>query len=165
MASGIPPCGTTVQPAENVYTKIPGVPLDLETWSQNISLDHVHKRWTAAFQRLSGLRRGTMPGDEWSGADRQQLVLLMLTTLGDYHPEITEGRFGYSGGVSFSDRNCQQLNLADMIDENTALFIGFADDPGPVNLCVRDSGDDQYDRLSPSQALTMYRVLIPLTNQ
>jgi len=58
----------------------------------------------------------------------------------------------------------QRLDSSDRLTRDTALFIGFSQDPGPTRLCYRLSGDSGrgFKAIKPGQADVVYRVAIPI---
>ena len=105
----------------------------------------------------------------FGGEDRRQIdpesydkALLLLTTLGDFQPDPAAG--GSARDAQLVPTNLRQLDGAETLTRNMALFVGFAGDEGPVRLCVRPGGRaaGRFTPLVPKVARTMYRVWIPL---
>ncbi len=59
----------------------------------------------------------------------------------------------------------QQLDISSTWEGDTAVFIGFSEDPGPLRLCRRspDSSDvDDWKAIKPARSVVMYRFFVPV---
>lgn len=152
--------GQTVHPGRMLYRNGRGDELAFDQWRES-DLERSLGEWV---NRLTGLGLGSLAGTPAPGAlmERHELAALLLTLAGDFQPPVSESGFRSFGAPSLSQGSARHLDVANLVDTRTALFIGFTNDPGPVALCVRDAGDEAYRRVAPTSARTMYRVLIPL---
>ena len=151
----------SLHPAGRIYNDIKGSELEFEDWSKNTLL-HAVETWAgdlAGFNLTDFARRDLT----WKDLRRHELALLLLSSFAEYQP--TDNVQGLGMGrpqTFFTAGSARHLDMSDHLDTETALFIGFARSEGPVTLCTRVSGDDDYRRISPSNSLTMYRIRIPL---
>jgi len=153
--------GQSIKPADKMYLDEVGGDLDFEQWSKNSLLAAVDS-WS---KDLNGFYLGDLSrrSSTWRGLERHELALLLLSMFGEYQPKEDERGWGMGRPESLFDAgSCRHLDMSGLVDTRTALFIGLARDQGPVTLCSRGNGDEEYRRVAPSEALTMYRVLIPL---
>jgi len=90
-----------------------------------------------------------------------QYVLLLMSVMADINPAVY-GIQMVQGLRVFSKMRMRHLDLADAIQQDTALFVGFASDAGPARLCIRAHGRTRYEPHEPGLARTMYRILIPI---
>ncbi len=151
----------TISPASVLYTDGAGVAMDFDTWSSKAELK-THLR--AMGKTLGGrfpigdLARGST---SWNRLERHELAILLLTMLDDYAPKDASTLGGFSNPLLFRAGTARHLEMSVMVDTRTALLIGFSNEDGPVNLCVR-RGHAPYARVAPVAAVTVYRVLIPI---
>jgi len=117
-----------------------------------------HREWARHFVFLEARPRSEMPTK--FTVDRFQAALLLLTTLGEYQAEGT----GRSRDVDFTNPFAQHLDLSRLFTEDVAVFIGFADGPGPVRLEVRPAGgsDEAWRVLPPQESRSMFRFIVPV---
>jgi len=121
------------------------------------------KEWGKAFISVGEMTRyGEEPVAQYR-FDYYQNALLLLTVLSDIDPGIYPSSPIY-GIRMFSRTRARQLDVANLVQRDAALLVGFAQDPGPVRLCARTSGAADYDVLDPAEdaAHTMYRFVIPI---
>jgi hypothetical protein len=87
---------------------------------------------------------------------------MLLTTLDEYDKDSAGGG---GGTVEMKRSFGGHLDRCHLMTNETALFIGFADEPGPTRLQVRDAGNqaDKWRTVEPDRrrCRTMYRFLIP----
>lgn len=152
------PEGETLKPSE-AFVDAAGDELEFDQWKDLRTLARSQKQWAARFRSLS-LTLGGDEQDERESLEQHETALMLLSFLDEYEPPIETAKWRF-GTVSFAATGCRHLDLSSLLDRNTALFIGFARHPGPVNLCTKTGGGD-YERIEPSETLTMYRILIPL---
>lgn len=88
-----------------------------------------------------------------------QNVLMLATTADDFYAD-SGGQYLQATRMSF--HGIRSLSMSDVLDYKTALFVGFADQPGPVRLCTGSNGD--FDTIEPTKghAKVMYRFLVPM---
>lgn len=83
------------------------------------------------------------------------LLLLSLYEEVDVQRALAEG--------SEVHRSCGlDLDRSHYLLPQTALFVGFSRDPGPLRLCYRKSDRGQWTPIAPSYADVMYRIAIPV---
>ena len=123
-----------------------------------------HKRW---MRTVGGLfsRRGKGPaGAIDMHLGQEQAALMLASTAGDWdaanHVPTAMGWQQYDH-LAIRRGRLRHLGLREQLQGDAAVLIGFADDPGPVRLALRQ-GRRGYRTITPQKALTMYRVLIPL---
>lgn len=60
----------------------------------------------------------------------------------------------------------RDLDVSSRLEPGTALFVGFADSPGPLRLCRRKPGADVTDwkAITPSESAVMYRFTVPISS-
>lgn len=89
-------------------------------------------------------------------SDKFTSGMLLLT----FFDEINQADEGFS---RLDRSQGRVLDRSSDLTRDTALFVGFADDPGPVRLCWRRSGSNEKWRpIEPDHARTMYRFTIPI---
>ncbi len=122
------------------------------------SLAKMQRSWAQKFAAYSGWGSRERPAFE---PEDYRKVLMLLTTLKEYSAQW-QGRAGIGGVTLYAD-NVTHLDRTDAITRNTALLVGFADDPGPIRLCVRPGGKERaaFKPVHPSRATAMYRLIIP----
>ncbi|MBI4579470.1 MAG: hypothetical protein HY718_07195 [Planctomycetes bacterium] len=103
-------------------------------------------------------------------ADRQQNVL--AANVGRHVPALLLLTFYRDApltnllvdGRELSRSQGEELEMWSCLDGNTALFVGFSEQPSPLRLCRRKPGGDVDDwkPLKPSQSVVMYRFTVPV---
>lgn len=89
-------------------------------------------------------------GDKFTNA------MLLLT----FFDEIDQADAGYH---RLDRSQGRVLDRSSDLTLDTALFVGFANDPGPARLCWRRSGSNgKWKPIDPDQSRTMYRFTIPI---
>ncbi|MCH7489452.1 MAG: hypothetical protein IID05_02045 [Gemmatimonadetes bacterium] len=148
------PKGAAFDDFSRFYINAVGDLREFDDWSKHRTLEWYQAEWKRPFRtfRLGG-------SQEQAGLDKHLASLLLLSTYGDHTPELD--RFGNPKDSEIRADQSRYLNISDLLDHKTALFVGFADVPGPVTLCTRSGGDD-YKRVQANKALTMYRIFIPI---
>ncbi len=151
--------GESIQPASRLYYYRDGQPKKFEDWSES-TLQKAIEDWAKGATGFSirDLAGGSSP---WGELERHEMSLLLLSFFQEYTPPLDANPWSMTES-SLTCGTGRHLDIAPLLDADTALFIGFARNEGPVTLCARNSGADSYRRVSPRDALTMYRVLIPL---
>jgi hypothetical protein len=139
-----------------LYKNEAGVTVKFDTWSEENALDNAQNEWA---RRFAALELGT--GSAWTGLSGAEIALLHATMIDDYDPPEAATAWGRYGGRSFSLSACRQLEWSESVDTNVALFIGFSHAPGPATLHMGSRG--HLERVPPTRALTMIRMLIPLS--
>ncbi|NOT02951.1 MAG: hypothetical protein HOP29_20325 [Phycisphaerales bacterium] len=152
--------GQTVQPGRTLYTDGRGEELEFDQWKDS-DLERSLGEW---INRLTSMGLGKLTGSSHPGAamDRHELAAMLLSLSGDYNPPVNESGLRNFATPLLSQGSARHLDMSNLVDTRTALFIGFTKDAGPASLCVRDDGDEVYRRVAPSSAITIYRVLIPI---
>ncbi len=150
--------GETVMPAQTAYVDKSGVELAYKDWSRKLNLDDIlqrlSKQWGLAGGALTGLPEG------WRQISRLEAAMFLATMFEEYYPEQRTSGMGQFSEMLFSLAHCRQLEIGGLVDRNNALLIAVTDAPGPAPLCV-GSGDD-FERVEPTDAYTMYRIRIPV---
>jgi hypothetical protein len=124
------------------------------------TLRQAQNNWGAfAARGLTGVPNAA----KWRDVPLFQSALLLGTTLSEYDRANSDIKDSLSASVvEFTRERCRAWDLSDLLTEDVALFVGFAPSPGPVTLCTRTRSKGDYRRLEPSEAWTMYRIIIPL---
>jgi len=126
------------------------------------TLTSMHQAWAARLARFGAAQPDRQPAFEPQDYAR---ALMLLTTLREYAVsagEVTTGAY-YTVLPRPSGEIVFWLECSDMLTKQTALLVGFADDPGPIRLCVRTGGrQGGFRPLSVSRAVTAYRIRIPV---
>ena len=151
--------GESIRPAAPLYYYRDGQPKEFEDWSKN-TLKQGLEDWVKGSAGFS-LRDLAGGSRMWGDLEREEMSLLVLSLFEEYTPAPDANPWSMAEAPVTSGSG-RHLDMTRLIDANTALFIGFARDEGPVTLCARRSGANSYRRVRPREALTMYRVLIPL---
>jgi hypothetical protein len=151
--------GESVQPASRLYYYRDGQAKKFEDWSGS-TLKKGIEDWSKGATGFSirDLAGGSSP---WGELERHEMSLLLLSFFQEYTPPLDANPWAMTESSLTCGTGCH-LDIAPLLDADTALFIGFAREEGPVTLCARNTGAESYRRVSPRDALTMYRVLIPL---
>jgi hypothetical protein len=149
----------------NLYERLFGAPAgraaELSKYHEQ-SLYNAAQNWGRTFISL-----GDMTG--FGGEERKldyrfehyQYVLLLMTVHADVDPMLY-GLHAIYGLRHFSRARMRHLDMADHVQEDMALLVGFTNEGGPVRLCVRGAGRTKYAPLDPEYAQTVYRFLIPV---
>jgi len=121
--------------------------------------------WSRAFRStLSNIGVGETVEASASLADVQKAMLL-ATTIGELNPEVLKGLSAQVTGVSqtWSRDRLRWLDVRSQLTRESAVLIGFAQDPGPTRL-FRRSGDRRFRMIEPEHeySWTMYRIRIPV---
>ncbi len=155
--------GASCQPGELFYEAGSGAPLNFAEWNKNddkedkYDLDRFLSGCTKSFNTMAD----TFGRHEFlRDLPPREISLLLTSLLSEYLPVIEPNmpRMGFAS--TFTADGFRHLDVSHFVDTRTALFIGFSTNPGPVTLCT--GGDGAYRAVSPSAAMTMYRILIPL---
>lgn len=93
-------------------------------------------------------------------------ALLLASTAGDFDPTVlnTQTTFGgFMSSKTLSLDRLRQFDLRDRLQRDSLYLIGFADQPGPIRLAVRRSGDEAFRIMEPvpGHARVMYRIRLP----
>lgn len=156
--------GETVNLASRLYLDENGIPRTWEEWHHAL-LDW-HNRWAGDFARSvpGATLRAKESAIKTVRQETYQEALLLATTLSEYD-EYNSGVTGFDQlPVMFSRQRCRSLDLSGLLTDDMVLLVGFARDPGPVSLCTRAGPDGDYKRLTPKEAWTVYRIIIPIDN-
>ncbi|MEE9297236.1 MAG: DUF4350 domain-containing protein [Phycisphaerae bacterium] len=155
--------GATLQPAQLFYRDQADDELEYDDWKDANALDEFLQRCSRMFQtiNLRGFAQGQGPvGDLKS----HEAMVMLASLLAEYAAPMDTGGFTARFNVSFAADGLRHLDLSHFVDRRHALFVGFSKAPGPVRLCTRSGGDD-YEPVVPVEALTVYRVLIPVIEE
>lgn len=154
----LPDGGTFLFGNELYMDTTTGNELEFKEWAEANTLELALASWRRFFGRLEFGGRG-----QWGHLERHEAALLISSLAAEYRPEPKTGASGQLqlGSGAVSSERCRQLDISALIDTQTALFVGFSRDPGPVTLCTR-SGKGAYRPAPIDKALTMYRIVIPL---
>jgi len=121
-----------------------------------------HKAWSAPLVPSLRMGFGSVESDFALGQERN--ALLIASTVGDFDPASLAGHgfFGL-GQATFTRDRLRSLDLRARLRRDTAILVGFTDDPGPVRL-FRGTGGGSYRPMEPdrSHSTTMYRVRLPV---
>ncbi len=136
-----------------------------EVMNRSRLADWHKEKWAKKFQGLLpdfGLGAGPDPGVALGDA---RTALLLLSTIGDFDPVSLGSGVGRFGAPrTFSRDHLRQLDLREQLQTDSAVLIGFAQEPGPIRLFRRE-GDRKYAPLKPDpdKSWTMYRIRFPAT--
>lgn len=135
----------------------PGILMDVKDW-EKWTLGEAIKNWDRGVRAGMALGGGSeiIPNLD---LEPHQDALLLLTALSEHEPTTLPGTF--NPGYDFSRRHCRQLDRSAELTSDVVMFIGFAEDQGPVMLCT-GSGSREYRPLLADWAQTMYRFIIPV---
>lgn len=128
------------------------------------TLAETQKYWGGELRSLAESFRFQTSKAAQLALGQEQNALLLLSTVGEYDAEqdatATSHMFGRE---AWSRDRARQLDMRRDLRRDTAILIGFADDPGPIRLFHR-SGDRRYQVLEPEveKSWTMYRVRLPV---
>ena len=130
---------------------------------QRQQLDDLHEEWSKPLVQFLGRAAAGLDSSTGVGLTRDRSALLLLTTLGEWDHEQHQERRPFGGYYCWTGERLRQLDLRKDLRQDTALLIGFADDPGPVRLATR-RGDRDFRVVEPEtrQSWTMYRFRIPV---
>jgi hypothetical protein len=149
--------------AERAYR--PGPTETLSAFLRRSMLHEYHAEWSRSFAGVLGgmgmstrLTRPYVVGEE-------RKALLLLSTIGEFDPIHLRGTLGWMGGASFSRDRLRRLDLSERLDVDSVTLIGFAQEPGPARLFMREAGR-AYRPVEPDprKVLTAYRIRIPVRN-
>ena len=133
---------------------------------RNSTLDKRQTDWGSTFRAYLesvGLGGGSSAGAPL-GAERK--ALLLLSTVGDFDP-LRDTNMGAAiwGARTWSRDRLRRLDLRDQLQSDRVILIGFAEDPGPVQLSRR-TGERPYRPLKAERgrSLTMYRIRLAVTS-
>lgn len=155
--------GATVRPRGAFYEDVFGDSLEFEDWSDDHALDQFLEDAAESFKTIS-LQELKGGASNLADLEGHEITLVLASLLEEYKPPPPGGAFGRSFGLSFVADGVRHLDWSHFVDTHNALFIGFSRSPGPVRLCTR-TGTDEYQAVIPDQALTLYRVVIPLARR
>ena len=127
-------------------------------------LGEQQKDWSAPFR--SSLTRFSYGSAPETGLllGEEDKALLLLSTIGEFDPTKGAGAGAFFGGlITWSRDRLRQLDLSRHLQRDSVYLIGFADDPGPVRLFMRE-GNRQYRRVEPDprHSRMMVRIRIPV---
>ncbi len=124
-------------------------------------LQSVQRRWGDPF-----VSRMNMPGMADEDApmpyrlEHYQFAVLLMTVLGDVDP-AAYGTAAWGGVQLFPRTRMRRLDVSSLLRRDTALLVGFSEEPGPVRLCM--GTNSAYEAVTPVRARTVYRIQIPVT--
>ncbi len=138
----------------------------LNTFLLRSMLSRAQTTWSRAFRSvLSNIGLGETVAAAGTLADVQKAMLL-ATTVGEMDPGSLKSVTSQVTGINqtWSRDRLRWLDLRNQFTRDTAVLIGFAQDPGPTRL-FRRSGNDRYRAIEPEPeySWTMYRILIPVS--
>jgi hypothetical protein len=151
--------GETIRVADRITKDSAGRPVRARDWVDGNSMFRWHERWGKPFESL-GFATGLQTASPRNVRRDFQKALLLLTTLEEYYPG-TLNVSQWNAGLELLPDRCRELDLSDRLTRNAMVLVGFTNDAGPVKLCTR-TGSGKYERLMPTEAWTMYRVMIPV---
>lgn len=155
------PAGEKLFPAEICYA----VQDDSDTvfkWMENNELADHQNQWASAFRSLiTNIGYQQAPATQFTLGEERK-ALLLASTVGELDPDAgARSTFSVMGRTTFSRDRLRQLDLRDHFQREAVYLLGFAEDPGPVRLYLRDGGDYEEVPPDPAYSRTMYRVRIP----
>ncbi len=133
------------------------------------------KRESRSFRKTQtqwGRRRATAAQNDGLGIDSEnrrfdlnqyENAVLLSTLVSEIDP-LSFRKSPIVGYPLFSRNRCRQLDMSHLLSSRSAIFIGFSRDPGPIRLATR-VGSDAYEPVKPSQAWTVYRMVVPVDAQ
>lgn len=153
--------GETIMPGQTAYLDKNGVQLAFGDWSDKWGLDDVleklSKQWSFTGGTISGMPSG------WSSVSRLETSLFVASFMEEYYPKLNTNNYGQFNQILFSLAHCRQMEIGGLVDRENALLILVTSSPGPSPLCVKSG--DEYERMEPTEAYTMYRFRIPVNRQ
>ena len=131
---------------------------------QQLDLDRWHGEWDSRLGTFGQLGGRSRAGG--IGLRSERTALMLASTIGEWDPQQHETGYGWER--NWSPDRLRELDLRRVLDQETAVLVGFANDPGPVRLATRRhtaGGDGRFRVVSPDQeaSWTMYRIRIPVT--
>jgi hypothetical protein len=135
---------------------------DMAKFLTESKLKDRHKDWSNLFIRRF-LPQAVGPAPSVREQDFQ--ALLLASTAGDYDPLAfaEDNTFGFVGPKTVSQDRLRQYDLRDRLQPDSLYLIGFADDPGPIRLAARVTGDEEFRLIEPvtGHGRVMYRIRLP----
>lgn len=128
-----------------------------ETQVSRLLRSIAENHWASQFRYARGMGMGGEPETKLDvRSDRFTSALLLLTMFDELNMKVDAfRRLDRSQG--------RLLDRSTAITRDTALFVGFGNDPGPARLCWRRSGSNRaFKPIEPSASRTMYRISIPV---
>lgn len=136
---------------------------ELAQQTRGLLLEQQQREWLSAFMR--DVRQRPYQDEERRKQERIDpsrfaKTMLLLSTFEEINPRTLA-----EGHESVRRSRGQDLDRSIHLTRGTALFVGFAGQPGPARLCYRKAGGDadDWDPLEPDRATVMYRIMIPVS--
>ena len=159
----LPAGGVQVHVAPLCYKLQPNEKSELDAKNRQ-ALGRRHEEWSRPLVTVRGRLRSGLDVQSGYGLPRQRQALLLLSTLGEWNPVGHKAQWEYFWPGW--DR-LRWLDLRDHLRRDTAILVGFADDPGPVRLATRRASSSGAFRQVATEAepsWTMYRFRVPVQN-
>lgn len=137
----------------------------LRAFLRRSMLHDYHAEWSRSFTGLLGGMGSAARGARPFLVGEERKALLLLSTVGEFDPVHFKGALDWGGTATISRDRLRWLDLSDRLDVDSVYLIGFADDPGPARLFMRE-GRRPYRPVGPDprKTLTAYRIRIPVNN-
>lgn len=121
-----------------------------------------HKRWTRSVRSMIGSLTVEVPAGQFDmRLEPFQAALLLASTMEEVEPRMNQ----WGQPSVLSRQHVRHLELRQALRSDTAILIGFANDPGPIRVASRSAGSQRDFRvIEPREggSWTMYRVRIPV---
>ena len=160
----------TIRDSEEVHIvpRLGGLNVAGKKYPEDYTLRNFQKAWAGDLSGLgSSLVLGSFAGDPFRKITREQRAIMLLSTFLENEPEIdaSAGSFSFRGRPELLQTNSRWLDRSGDLTPRSLLLIGFAmDEAGPAVLYMR-SGNRKWGFLLPSEAMTVYRVTIPVERE
>ncbi|UCD28356.1 MAG: hypothetical protein JSV03_14925 [Planctomycetota bacterium] len=123
------------------------------------TLSVIHDKWLEKLGIRTDIR--SRPKDDLIKilTNKPDSALLLLTTFDDVDQWQIKQK-----GQEIGRSQGQRLDRSSVLTKDTALFVGFSEDPGPARLCRRKPGTStgSWKAIQPSESHIMYRIKIPI---
>lgn len=123
------------------------------------------KRWQRPLRSLLGALTGASPAGSFDmRLEPFQSALLLASTITEL-PTPPSSPTAMTQTIFPVASHLRELDLHGVLRPDTAVFIGFAREPGPIRLATRSGGSQrEFEIVVPQRdrSWTMYRVLIPV---
>ncbi len=116
--------------------------------------------WVEGLQRTQWTL-GRFEADPRRNLSDWQRAIMLLSTFDEYEVPIEKSYGYYSGRNEIQRTHCRRLDRSADLEPGRLLLVGFARDDGPARLFA-GRGGAALRPLMPKEALTVYRILIPV---